>query len=101
MDRLGKTPSLRGPTYLNICGQCCFVTYEGAAEALVSLFVPFYDEFKSLLLMFLILTRARVRTKFFIIVLDIDADTLGRRTYILAPHTTNPQTVHPYHGYVP
>lgn len=38
---------------------CCFITYERFAEAIVSLFVPFYDEFKSLAILFLILTRAR------------------------------------------
>jgi receptor expression-enhancing protein 5/6 len=36
------------------------MTYERFAEAIVSLFVPFYDEFKSLAILFLILTRARV-----------------------------------------
>ncbi|KAJ7506570.1 hypothetical protein B0H11DRAFT_2219268 [Mycena galericulata] len=38
---------------------CCFMTYERMAEPIVSLFIPFYDEFKSLVLLFLILTRAR------------------------------------------
>ncbi|KAJ6536739.1 hypothetical protein DFH09DRAFT_992310 [Mycena vulgaris] len=38
---------------------CCFMLYERMAEGIVSLFVPFYDEFKSLVLLFLILTRAR------------------------------------------
>ncbi|KAJ7784087.1 hypothetical protein B0H16DRAFT_1708832 [Mycena metata] len=38
---------------------CCFMTYERMAEGIVSLFVPFYDEIKSLVLVFLILTRAR------------------------------------------
>ncbi|KAJ7102645.1 hypothetical protein C8R43DRAFT_231562 [Mycena crocata] len=38
---------------------CCFMTYERMAEGIVSLFIPFYDEFKSLVLLFLILTRAR------------------------------------------
>ncbi|KAF9554534.1 hypothetical protein CPC08DRAFT_622474, partial [Agrocybe pediades] len=33
--------------------------YERTVESIVSLFIPFYDEFKSLLLLFLILTRAR------------------------------------------
>ncbi|KAF4619196.1 hypothetical protein D9613_004800 [Agrocybe pediades] len=33
--------------------------YERSVESIVSLFIPFYDEFKSLLLLFLILTRAR------------------------------------------
>ncbi|KAF5387676.1 hypothetical protein D9615_000756 [Tricholomella constricta] len=37
----------------------CFITYEGFVEGLVSLFVPFYDEIKSLGLLFLIMTRAR------------------------------------------
>ncbi|KAJ7682112.1 hypothetical protein DFH06DRAFT_1160261 [Mycena polygramma] len=38
---------------------CCFMVYERMAEGIVSLFIPFYDEFKSLVLLFLILTRAR------------------------------------------
>ncbi|RDB19929.1 hypothetical protein Hypma_012948 [Hypsizygus marmoreus] len=38
---------------------CCFITYERMVEALVSIFIPFYDELKSLALLFLILTRAR------------------------------------------
>ncbi|KAJ7129151.1 hypothetical protein C8R44DRAFT_541225, partial [Mycena epipterygia] len=38
---------------------CCFMTYERMAEGIVSLFIPFYDEVKSLVLLFLILTRAR------------------------------------------
>ncbi|KAJ7167741.1 hypothetical protein C8R46DRAFT_810327, partial [Mycena filopes] len=38
---------------------CCFMTYERMVEGIVSLFVPFYDEIKSLVLLFLILTRAR------------------------------------------
>ncbi|KAG6811942.1 hypothetical protein H0H92_005171 [Tricholoma furcatifolium] len=37
----------------------CIITYEGYVEGLVSLFVPFYDEIKSLALLFLIMTRAR------------------------------------------
>ncbi|KXN89513.1 hypothetical protein AN958_05675 [Leucoagaricus sp. SymC.cos] len=37
----------------------CFITYERFAEAVISLFIPFYDEFKSLLMLFLIMTRAR------------------------------------------
>ncbi|KAJ6560289.1 hypothetical protein B0H19DRAFT_868363, partial [Mycena capillaripes] len=38
---------------------CCFMVYERTAEGIVSLFIPFYGEFKSLVLLFLILTRAR------------------------------------------
>ncbi|KAJ7628093.1 hypothetical protein B0H17DRAFT_552708 [Mycena rosella] len=38
---------------------CCFMLYERMAEGIVSLFIPFYDEVKSLVLLFLILTRAR------------------------------------------
>jgi len=34
--------------------------YERILESVISLFIPFYDEFKSLALLFLILTRARV-----------------------------------------
>ncbi|KAJ7265481.1 hypothetical protein B0H12DRAFT_200261 [Mycena haematopus] len=38
---------------------CCFMMYERMIEGIVSLFVPFYDEVKSLVLLFLIFTRAR------------------------------------------
>lgn len=38
---------------------CCFAVYERFGEAIISLFIPFYDEFKSIVLLFLILTRAR------------------------------------------
>ncbi|KAJ7639443.1 hypothetical protein FB45DRAFT_905612 [Roridomyces roridus] len=38
---------------------CCFMLYERMAEGIVSLFIPFYDEIKSLVLLFLIFTRAR------------------------------------------
>lgn len=39
--------------------------YERILESIIGLFIPFYDEFKSLVLIFLILTRARVsRTPF-------------------------------------
>ncbi|KAF9462006.1 hypothetical protein BDZ94DRAFT_1195247 [Collybia nuda] len=37
----------------------CVITYERLAEAIISIFIPFYDEFKSLALLFLIMTRAR------------------------------------------
>ncbi|PPQ71369.1 hypothetical protein CVT24_011755 [Panaeolus cyanescens] len=37
----------------------CLTMYERVIESIVSLFIPFYDEFKSLVLVFLILTRAR------------------------------------------
>jgi len=40
--------------------QCTFAVYERLIEGIVSLFIPFYDEFKSLFMLFLILTRARV-----------------------------------------
>ncbi|TFK66206.1 hypothetical protein BDN72DRAFT_772325 [Pluteus cervinus] len=38
---------------------CCLTLYERVIEGIVSLFIPFYDELKSLILVFLILTRAR------------------------------------------
>ncbi|KAF7302226.1 hypothetical protein MIND_00789600 [Mycena indigotica] len=37
----------------------CYVAYESTVENLISLFIPFYDSCKSLVLLFLILTRAR------------------------------------------
>lgn len=38
---------------------CCYILYERTFEGVVGLFVPFYDEVKSLATIFLILTRAR------------------------------------------
>ncbi|KIK01554.1 hypothetical protein K443DRAFT_98468 [Laccaria amethystina LaAM-08-1] len=38
---------------------CCFAVYERFGEAIVSLFIPFYDEFKSIVLLLLIFKRAR------------------------------------------
>ncbi|KAF6748951.1 hypothetical protein DFP72DRAFT_915116 [Ephemerocybe angulata] len=38
---------------------CSFAAYERLVESFVSLFIPFYDEFKSMFMLFLILTRAR------------------------------------------
>ncbi|KAJ7886702.1 hypothetical protein B0H13DRAFT_2277634 [Mycena leptocephala] len=38
---------------------CCFMIYERMAEKVVSILIPFYNEFKSLVLLFLIFTRAR------------------------------------------
>ncbi|KAF5352106.1 hypothetical protein D9757_010474 [Collybiopsis confluens] len=38
---------------------CCFSVYERILEPIISLFIPFYNEFKSLFILFLIFTRAR------------------------------------------
>ncbi|KIY73900.1 hypothetical protein CYLTODRAFT_448503 [Cylindrobasidium torrendii FP15055 ss-10] len=38
---------------------CCLMIYDRHLESLVSIFIPFYDEFKSLALVFFILTRAK------------------------------------------
>ncbi|KAF9035010.1 hypothetical protein BDZ89DRAFT_1062263 [Hymenopellis radicata] len=38
---------------------CCLLVYERNIERLVSLFIPFYDEVKALLLLFFLFTRAR------------------------------------------
>ncbi|KAJ8516639.1 hypothetical protein ONZ45_g6062 [Pleurotus djamor] len=38
---------------------CCFMSYERFFERVISLFIPFYDEMKSLVLLFFIFTRAR------------------------------------------
>ncbi|KAF8632317.1 hypothetical protein AX15_001940 [Amanita polypyramis BW_CC] len=39
--------------------QCCYILYERSLEGLVGLLIPFYNELKSLVIIFLILTRAR------------------------------------------
>ncbi|KAA1466517.1 hypothetical protein DENSPDRAFT_748590, partial [Dentipellis sp. KUC8613] len=38
---------------------CCLATYETWVEGLVSIFIPFYEEIKSLILVFFIVSRAR------------------------------------------
>ncbi|KAI0068741.1 hypothetical protein BV25DRAFT_1817654 [Artomyces pyxidatus] len=38
---------------------CCLATYEANLERIVSIFIPFYDEIKSVVLVFFILSRAR------------------------------------------
>ncbi|KAF8345586.1 hypothetical protein F5887DRAFT_965750, partial [Amanita rubescens] len=60
--RHANRPSLRAVTQRkrNIKGcLCCYILYERILERLVSLFIPFYDELKSLVILFLMLTRAR------------------------------------------
>jgi hypothetical protein len=61
VDCLGKAILLDFVKIIDIhFQQCCFFIYERFAEAILSLFVPFYNEFKSIAILFLILTRARV-----------------------------------------
>ncbi|KAL1747255.1 hypothetical protein HDZ31DRAFT_32379 [Schizophyllum fasciatum] len=38
---------------------CCFTLYERFAERVISIFIPFYDELKSMVMLFLILARAK------------------------------------------
>ncbi|KAI0036746.1 hypothetical protein K488DRAFT_28418, partial [Vararia minispora EC-137] len=38
---------------------CCLAAYESAVERLISIFIPFYDEIKSVILVLFILARAR------------------------------------------
>ncbi|KZT29362.1 hypothetical protein NEOLEDRAFT_1160504 [Neolentinus lepideus HHB14362 ss-1] len=38
---------------------CCFALYEGTLDGIVGIFIPFYEEIKALLLLFMLLTRAR------------------------------------------
>jgi hypothetical protein len=42
------------------CLQCCLTAYERLFEGLVCYLVPFYSEIKSIVLLFLLVTRARV-----------------------------------------
>lgn len=51
---------------------CCFVSYERWAERIVSIFIPFYQEFKMLFMLFLMLTKAGVRIH---LLLPIDPST--------------------------
>ncbi|EMD40544.1 hypothetical protein CERSUDRAFT_40564, partial [Gelatoporia subvermispora B] len=37
----------------------CFAMYERTLDSIISLFIPFYNEFKSLVILFFLLTRAR------------------------------------------
>ncbi|KAK7696181.1 hypothetical protein QCA50_000832 [Cerrena zonata] len=38
---------------------CCFMLYERTVDSIIGMFIPFYNEFKSLVILFLLLTRAR------------------------------------------
>ncbi|EPQ59039.1 hypothetical protein GLOTRDRAFT_136023 [Gloeophyllum trabeum ATCC 11539] len=38
---------------------CCFALYEATLDGIVGIFIPFYDEIKALLLLFLLLARAK------------------------------------------
>ncbi|KIJ69931.1 hypothetical protein HYDPIDRAFT_73510, partial [Hydnomerulius pinastri MD-312] len=38
---------------------CCYAAFERTLDRIVSIFIPFYSEIKSVLLLFLILTRAK------------------------------------------
>ncbi|THH04745.1 hypothetical protein EW146_g10097 [Bondarzewia mesenterica] len=38
---------------------CCLSAYEATVESIISIFIPFYDEIKSVILVFLLLSRAR------------------------------------------
>ena len=40
--------------------QCCLAAYEAVVEPIISIFVPFYSEIKSVVLIAFILARARV-----------------------------------------
>ena len=40
-------------------GQCCIATYESTVDPLI-IYFPFYNEIKSIFLLFFILTRSRV-----------------------------------------
>lgn len=40
--------------------QACFTLYERLVEPIVSIFIPFYDQIKSLYVVFFIVTRAKV-----------------------------------------
>lgn len=79
--------------------QCCFATYERLLEAIVCIFIPFYWEIKSLVLLFLILTRARVRR--FHSVRDLSHPRprpQGCRTYIPTHHSSSHQASHLHVG---
>lgn len=43
----------------SLSGQCCITTYESTVDPLI-IYFPFYDEIKSIFLLFFIFTRARV-----------------------------------------
>ncbi|EGN92033.1 hypothetical protein SERLA73DRAFT_26889, partial [Serpula lacrymans var. lacrymans S7.3] len=66
--RRGGKPSVRAMTQRkrNLKGclaiwivWCCFAIYEKTIDGIIGLVTPFYEEMKSVLLLFLVLTRAR------------------------------------------
>ena len=44
----------------SICLQCCLAAYEQLFEGFICFLVPFYNEIKSVILFFLLVTRAKV-----------------------------------------
>lgn len=44
--------------------QCCFAAYERTLDGIIGIFIPFYSEIKSLMILFFLLTRARVSLSF-------------------------------------
>ncbi len=73
--------------------KCCLALYESFVERIVWIFIPFYDELKSVVLIFLILTRARVCTphrSHGYLVFDL---WLECRAYLSPRHSTSSQTL--------
>jgi hypothetical protein len=61
LDSLGELNALRAEVRLfTRLFKCCLALYESLVEKIVWIFIPFYDELKSVVLIFLILSRARV-----------------------------------------
>ncbi|KZT05545.1 uncharacterized protein LAESUDRAFT_602256, partial [Laetiporus sulphureus 93-53] len=48
---------------------CCYVIYERTFDPMVRLFVPFYDEIKSILILFFLVSRARGSEPVFLFVI--------------------------------
>lgn len=55
-----QTVNLLSSRQLIRLAQCCFAGYERLFDSIVGILMPFYNELKSIVLIFLLLTRARV-----------------------------------------
>lgn len=62
LDYMGTSNSCCRPTRVLSFHrfQCCFAAYERTLDGIIGIFIPFYSEIKSLVILFFLLTRARV-----------------------------------------
>jgi hypothetical protein len=57
---MGELHRMRSSEFETDRFQCCYAAYERSIDRIVGVFIPFYSEIKALLILFFLLTRARV-----------------------------------------